>query len=201
MLALTAAAAAGSIAARSVRPLQSVVETTVTDVTAANAAASMAMVDSVLGLRLLQSVPLPDALVAELSVPVEAEADVEALALTSGALAEALALTSADVDVLALAPTDEPPASTPTLVLVSTPAETLAVWAKVELDRVQTAISSAAADNFDMMGSSRVLLIPLSLQPTLNPWVAPIIKDKFCFRSEPFETALVRAGKAEKDSP
>lgn len=99
-LALIAACAPGSIAARSVRPLQSLVDSTVTEVTAARAAASMAIVDSVLGLRELQSVPDADELgaadIAELLLPsgteAEAEAEAETLALTSGVLTEALTL-------------------------------------------------------------------------------------------------------------
>ena len=109
-LAAIAVCTPGSIAARSVSPLQSLVVSTVTEVTAASAVASMAIVDSELGLIVLQSVAAPDELIAdidELPSGVEAEAEAEALALTSGTLAEALTLgvlTLADTlaDTLAL---------------------------------------------------------------------------------------------------
>jgi hypothetical protein len=75
-----------------------VVDITVTVVTDASAAASIAIVDNVLGLSALQSVPDADELgaadIAELLLPsgIEADAEAEAEALTSGVLTEALTL-------------------------------------------------------------------------------------------------------------
>ena len=88
-LAEIAACAPGSIAARSVRPLQSDVDSTVTVVTAASAVASIAIVDSVLGLSELQLVVAPDELmfdIDELLSGIDADADADAEALTSGVL-------------------------------------------------------------------------------------------------------------------
>ena len=103
-----AACAPVSIAARSVRPLQSDVDSTVTVVTAASAAASIAIVESALGLSELQLAAAPDELMDiddELPSGIDAEAEAEALTsgvLTLGSLtlAETLAETLALTDAL-----------------------------------------------------------------------------------------------------
>jgi hypothetical protein len=130
-----AACAPVSIAARSVRPLQSDVDSTVTVVTAASAAASIAIVESALGLSELQLAAAPDELMdIDDELPSGIDAEAEAEALTSG--------------VLTLG----------SLTLAETLAETLALtdaltsWAKAGLAKAQAAISSAAADSFDMAG-------------------------------------------------
>jgi hypothetical protein len=106
-------------------------------VTAASAAASIAIVESALGLSELQLAAAPDELMDiddELPSGIDAEAEAEAEALTSG--------------VLTLG----------SLTLAETLAETLALtdaltsWAKAGLAKAQAAISSAAADSFDMAG-------------------------------------------------
>jgi hypothetical protein len=104
-------------------------------VTAASAAASIAIVESALGLSELQLAAAPDELMdIDDELPSGIDAEAEAEALTSG--------------VLTLG----------SLTLAETLAETLALtdaltsWAKAGLAKAQAAISSAAADSFDMAG-------------------------------------------------